>query len=313
MNMRKRTILLFLALVAGVIIVFFGTKAFATPPDNRPPDNRPPGGANVTVTTGSDSAANAVSSSESSASAAANATGGSATAAGGAASVNVNIGGSGDGEAGALVNDTSSNVFEGGDTNFNSESSNTNVVLVPNNNTAGCMRVYGFSFGNGDGAGGLGVPFRDKACDYELAADDAAAAGEHDIAWFWRCHKKHLWQAYRDRGESEEDAIGQCFEAMQDMLGLSAEPTSFGYAAPEAYMVAELSDEDAKELKEKVEELEKELEEREALIQQQQQRYQQLQQQQQQQQMQQQQQQQQIDQDAIRRQRAREILQKKEA
>jgi hypothetical protein len=273
MNMRKRTILLFLALVAGVIIVFFGTKAFATPPDNRPPDNRPPGGANVTVTTGSDSAANAVSSSESSASAAANATGGSATAAGGAASVNVNIGGSGDGEAGALVNDTSSNVFEGGDTNFNSESSNTNVVLVPNNNTAGCMRVYGFSFGNGDGAGGLGVPFRDKACDYELAADDAAAAGEHDIAWFWRCHKKHLWQAYRDRGESEEE----------------------------------------KELKEKVEELEKELEEREALIQQQQQRYQQLQQQQQQQQMQQQQQQQQIDQDAIRRQRAREILQKKEA
>lgn len=78
------------------------------------------------------------------------------------------------------------------------------------------MRVYGLSFGNGDGAGALGVPFRDKACDYEQAADDAAAMGEHKIAWWWRCHKKNLWKTFE--GDSREMKHLACWNSMVSML-----------------------------------------------------------------------------------------------
>jgi len=109
----------------------------------------------------------------------------------------------------------------GGSSTVNTKSSNTNVVLVPNNNTAGCLRVYGLSFGNGGGAAALGIPTRDKSCDYEAAADDAASTGDHDIAWYWRCHKKSLYKPFRARGESAESAIIDCFEKMTEMLGVA--------------------------------------------------------------------------------------------
>jgi len=109
----------------------------------------------------------------------------------------------------------------GGNSTVSTRSSNTNVVLVPNNNTAGCLRVYGLSFGNGDGAAALGIPTRDKACDYEAAADDAASTGDHDIAWYWRCHKENLYKPFRDKGESAESAIVDCFAKMTEMLGVS--------------------------------------------------------------------------------------------
>ena len=108
----------------------------------------------------------------------------------------------------------------GGSATVSTESNNTNVVLVPNNNTAGCLRVWGLAFGNGDGAASLGIPTRDKACDYEAAADDAAATGDHDIAWFWRCHKKSLYSQFKDRGEDTDTAVLQCFERMTEMLGV---------------------------------------------------------------------------------------------
>lgn len=299
--------LLFLCLAVLVVFVFVGMPwSYADAPDNRPPDNRPPDrptGGPIDVQIEANSSADALSSAVSNASSTANATGGSATAEGGASSVTVNIGGDGENGAGSLVNDTSTNTFEGGDTNFNSESSNTNVVLVPNNNTAGCMRVYGLSFGNGDGAGGLGLPFRDESCDYEQAADDAAASGEHDIAWWWRCHKKNLYKAYRNRGESAEKAVQDCYVEMKSMLGFEDTAVMIDTARADFQIMAELTDEEADELREKIEELEKELQEREQLIQEQQQQQRELQQQQNEY----------IDQDAIRRQRAREILQKQEA
>lgn len=107
------------------------------------------------------------------------------------------------------------------DTSINTRTSNVNAVLVPNNNTAGCLRVYGLSFGNGEGAGAFGVPFRDKACDFEQAADDAAATGAHEIAWYWRCHKPNLYKQFKERGNSREEAISSCH---QKMVGLLPQP-----------------------------------------------------------------------------------------
>jgi hypothetical protein len=282
-----------------LLFLVMAQLALASPPDHRPPDNRPPtrGTPDVTVSTGSpSSASDAVSTSGADASSQANATGGAASAEGGAATAS-NEG----------VN------FSGGDTSFSSESTNINTVLVPNNNTAGCMRVYGFSFGNGDGAGALGVPFRDKACDYELAADDAAASGEHDIAWFWRCHKKHLYKPYRDKGESEEDAIEQCYQDMQRMLGFQDTATMIHEAEANFQMMAELSDEEAAELKAKIAALEAELAEREAAIEEYQEQQQQIQQQQQQQMQQNDELLDQLRRDAERRRKALAALEKKEA
>ncbi len=102
-------------------------------------------------------------------------------------------------------------------TSFSSESNNTNVVLVPNNNTSGCMRVWGISFGGREGAAALGIPTRDEACDLELAADDAAAIGQHDIAWFWRCHKKNL---YKQFDGDKSAAIQNCHSKM---MGIEAD------------------------------------------------------------------------------------------
>jgi hypothetical protein len=80
------------------------------------------------------------------------------------------------------------------------------------------MRVYGISFGNGEGAAGIGYPHRDKACDFELAADDAAATGNHKIAWWWRCHKKALYKTFKTKNMSDEQATLACWNSMVDML-----------------------------------------------------------------------------------------------
>lgn len=276
--MEKRIkVLMFLGTVLMVLVFFSAKISYATPPDNRPPDNRPPdrslpiGEVNVQTTTNnlsqSDSQANAQAGAE-----AFNQTTVETTAQGGAGgsggsgyggeggSVTVNIGGDGDGEngAGALVNDTSTNSFESGDTNFNSESTNTNVVVVPNNNTANCMRVFGISFGNGDVATGLGYPHRDKACDFEQAADDAAATGNHKIAWWWRCHKPALYKTFKSKGTSSEMAQLSCWNSMIEMLSIpgSNEPVPSGQVIIpedeyETLMMAQVQQEDLELLEDK--------------------------------------------------------------
>lgn len=112
---------------------------------------------------------------------------------------------------------------DGVSTNVSTENNSTNVVLVPNNNTANCMRVWGISFGTHEGAAGLGLPTRDASCDFEQAADDAAALGNHRIAWFWRCHKKNLYKQFKNGGNDKE-AIIKCFDEMSHML----DPTPAG-------------------------------------------------------------------------------------
>jgi hypothetical protein len=82
------------------------------------------------------------------------------------------------------------------------------------------MRVWGISFGTSEGAAGLGLPTRDASCDFEQAADDAAATGNHKIAWWWRCHKKNLYKTFRNN-RSDAQARLACFNSMTEMLSLN--------------------------------------------------------------------------------------------
>jgi hypothetical protein len=109
---------------------------------------------------------------------------------------------------------------DAGDTTFNSENNSTNVVLVPNNNTESCLRVWGLSFGNSNGAGGIGYPHRSAACDYEQAADDAAALGNHSMAWYWRCHKKNVYKPFNRPDITKAQAIEACHTKMVQFLDM---------------------------------------------------------------------------------------------
>jgi hypothetical protein len=103
--------------------------------------------------------------------------------------------------------------------NSNYESQAPDVVLIPNNNTEKCLRIFGLSFSTTDGGGGIGFPWRSAACDFEQAADDAFAAGERDLGWFWKCQSKNLYKPFRSKGESKESAMSDCQDRM--MQGVS--------------------------------------------------------------------------------------------
>ncbi len=92
----------------------------------------------------------------------------------------------------------------------NYESGPADLVLIPNNNTERCLRVFGFAFGNKDGSGMLGVPWRSKQCDYKGFASDADAQGNFDLGWFWRCQMKSAYKIFKGPGESSESAIEDC-------------------------------------------------------------------------------------------------------
>jgi len=97
----------------------------------------------------------------------------------------------------------------GGDTSSVENNSST-VVLVPNNNTESCVRVFGLAFGKNGESGAIGFPWRSKKCDFEQAADDAFAGGERDLGWFWKCQNKNLYKQFQGKDESVETAIDQC-------------------------------------------------------------------------------------------------------
>lgn len=139
------------------------------------------------------------------------ATGGNAT---------INIGGSGGvdgqstgGEGGdGVLNSNASN--EGIDVDASDHSSvennSSNIVLVPNNNTENCLRVWGLAFGKNGESAALGLPFRSKKCDYEQAADDAFAQGERELGWFWKCENSNLSKSFRDH----DDPSAACLDRM---------------------------------------------------------------------------------------------------
>lgn len=94
------------------------------------------------------------------------------------------------------------------------ENNSSNTVLVPNNNTENCLRVFGIAWGKGGESGALGLPWRSKKCDYEQAADDAFSAGERDTGWFWKCENPNLYKSFKSKGESKESAKTDCLSKM---------------------------------------------------------------------------------------------------
>lgn len=96
----------------------------------------------------------------------------------------------------------------------NVENNSSNIVLVPNNNTENCLRVFGIAWGKGGESGALGVPWRSKKCDYEQAADDAFAAGERDLGWFWKCQNANLYKSFKPKGVSASAAKIACLTKM---------------------------------------------------------------------------------------------------
>lgn len=96
----------------------------------------------------------------------------------------------------------------------NTENNSSTSVLVPNNNTENCLRVFGFAWGKGGESGALGIPWRSKKCDYEQAADDAFAAGERENGWFWKCENANLYKSFQAKGESKSSAKGNCLSRM---------------------------------------------------------------------------------------------------
>lgn len=151
--------------------------------------------------------------------------------------------------------------LDAGDTSFssNTENNSSNVVLVPNNNTENCLRVWGISFGNSNGAGGIGIPTRSAACDFEQAADDAASVGNHDLAWFWRCHKGNIYKPFRVKGGTKQEAIGRCHNKMLAMIGTAKKVADL---ESDLAHLLELREMDARQLKEQRERLQKDCNER---------------------------------------------------
>ena len=92
----------------------------------------------------------------------------------------------------------------------NYEGSAPDIVVLPSNNTAGCQRTYGLSFSNNNGGGGLGWPYRDPSCDFDMNANAADLQGNYDLGWFWRCQKKNSYKQFRSKGEAVESAIEDC-------------------------------------------------------------------------------------------------------
>ena len=93
---------------------------------------------------------------------------------------------------------------------INTENNSSNIVLVPNNNTENCLRVFGIAFGQDGSAGSLGIPWRSRSCDLESAADDAFAAGEREWGWYWKCQNKNLARSFRLDGMSWDEARFEC-------------------------------------------------------------------------------------------------------
>lgn len=99
------------------------------------------------------------------------------------------------------------------------ENNSSNIVLVPNNNTESCLRVWGIAFGRNGESGALGIPWRSARCDYEQAADDAFAAGERELGWFWKCQNKSLYKTFKLEGMSNDEAKQECHKKAVGAVG----------------------------------------------------------------------------------------------
>lgn len=118
------------------------------------------------------------------------------------------------GEATALSGANNEGIDIDASDHSSTENNSSTTVLVPNNNTESCVRVWGLAFGRNGESGALGIPWRSKKCDYEQAADDAFAAGERELGWFWKCQNPNLYKSFKDKGETSEQAQQDCHARM---------------------------------------------------------------------------------------------------
>ncbi len=98
------------------------------------------------------------------------------------------------------------------------------LVLIPHNNTADCQRVFGFGGARPSGGAVFGIPFTSKDCTFEGDADDAFAAGQYAIGYYWDCHKKPAYKSFRRAGASKEQAIQACWRRMMELHVTVNEP-----------------------------------------------------------------------------------------
>lgn len=118
---------------------------------------------------------------------------------------------------GSATSNNDGNTLDAGDVNVGGDQVENNastVVLVPNNNTESCVRVFGLAFGKNGESGAIGFPWRSAKCDFEQAADDAFAAGERDLGWFWKCENPNLYKTFMSKGETAESAKSDCHARM---------------------------------------------------------------------------------------------------
>lgn len=148
------------------------------------------------------------------------------------AAANANAASSSDASAtgGNATSSNDGNTFESGDIEIGGdqvENNSSNVVLVPNNNTESCLRVIGIAWGENGKSGALGWPYRSKKCDFEQAADDAFAAGERKLGWYWKCQNKNLYGRWYDRAKGEEKSTAtdrakrECLNTAISLMGES--------------------------------------------------------------------------------------------
>jgi len=102
---------------------------------------------------------------------------------------------------------TTVNDNESSSVSFNTENNSSNTVLVPNNNTESCLRVFGFGIPTSEGSVILGIPWRSGACDLEAAADDAFAQGQLALGWTFKCKQKALKKAFGGEGKCVRTAL----------------------------------------------------------------------------------------------------------
>ena len=106
----------------------------------------------------------------------------------------------------------------------NYESGPADIFMVPQGHTSNCMRTYGISFGDKNGGGGIGWPFRDNSCDFDNEAADAFAAGQHKIGWWWNCQKRSSYKVFKSKGMKKEAAVNACVDKMMDLYYIPEVP-----------------------------------------------------------------------------------------
>ena len=93
------------------------------------------------------------------------------------------------------------------------EASAPSPVLVPNNNTESCLRVFGFAGSTRDGSALFGIPWRSKECDLEAAADDAFAQGRMELGWRLKCKQRNIRKTFGDR-DWRRDGERMCLQTV---------------------------------------------------------------------------------------------------